>query len=343
MANSSFFPAQHSVLSAQALVDQVLSKYQLDATVSCRLFHRGINDTYLVRDGAANYFLRISPTALRTQAQLEAEVDLLNTLNVHQLSVPAPVAQKDGNFVEALHAPEGVRYAILFRQIEGDPAPTFTPEQGEIYGKTAAKIHHLTDQQDQSYARFHHDLNYIFDEPLEQLIAFLTNHLENADDFLGSGGTEGGVVGYLQELGKMLKAEINQLPRTAPEYGICHGDLLPDNALFNSQNQLGLLDFDEFGYGWRAYDIAIFLWSLVFPFDRDEQGEIREAFLRGYQSIRPLSEAELKALPYFVVLHHVWAGGGAARYFPTNAGIKQLLPTLGPSLYFVQGYLAAHT
>ena len=77
-----------------------------------------------------------------------------------------------------------------------------------------------------------------------------------------------------------------------------------------------LFDFDCSGYGWRAYDVAVFLWSRGWGFDRAERASRArqwDAFLEGYHAVRRLSDAELRAVNHFVPLRHLWLLGVHAR------------------------------
>jgi Ser/Thr protein kinase RdoA (MazF antagonist) len=59
-----------------------------------------------------------------------------------------------------------------------------------------------------------------------------------------------------------------------------------------------LIDFDDGGFGWYLYDLAVTL----FPFDGDEGfGARADALVAGYRRIRVLSDALLEELPTFVM------------------------------------------
>jgi len=67
------------------------------------------------------------------------------------------------------------------------------------------------------------------------------------------------------------------------------------------ENEITHFDFDLCGYGWRAYDIAVFRWA------RGSKNDGRwERFLAGYKSVRPLSDQELRSIPYFIVSRQIW-------------------------------------
>jgi len=67
-----------------------------------------------------------------------------------------------------------------------------------------------------------------------------------------------------------------------------------------------LLDFEYAGYGWRVFDIATFFSNQLTQRGRSEHTRgLLDTFLDGYQSERPLSAAELVALPAFVTLRQL--------------------------------------
>ena len=54
------FAATDSNVSALALLEQVLTLYDLGAVTRCRFYHRGLNDTYKVETSQGDsYFLRV--------------------------------------------------------------------------------------------------------------------------------------------------------------------------------------------------------------------------------------------------------------------------------------------
>lgn len=70
-------------------------------------------------------------------------------------------------------------------------------------------------------------------------------------------------------------------------------------------------DFDLCGYGWRAYDIAEFRLAreIHSRHDPEEVERLWDAFLRGYCSVRSLSENDLAAVPVFVAIRQLWLFG----------------------------------
>jgi Ser/Thr protein kinase RdoA (MazF antagonist) len=74
-----------------------------------------------------------------------------------------------------------------------------------------------------------------------------------------------GKAGRVQDLAEAIGS---LLPTSAPEFGICHGDVVFANLRRDDRGRFTLFDFDCSGYGWRSYDVAISLWSQGFEFSR---------------------------------------------------------------------------
>ena len=89
------------------------------------------------------------------------------------------------------------------------------------------------------------------------------------------------------------------------DYGLCHGDFHGWNAHYHADT-LTFFDFDDCGYGWRAYDLAVFRWDARLDEKEDERWE---AFVKGYRSKREISDADLKLTTTFMAIRDIWLMG----------------------------------
>ncbi|MDR6664098.1 homoserine kinase [Rhizobium sp. 1399] len=111
-----------------------------------------------------------------------------------------------------------------------------------------------------------------------------------------------------------IRSDLNFLraywPKDLPA-GVIHADLFPDNVFFLGDELSGLIDFYFACNDLLAYDVSICL--NAWCFEKDGAYNITKGMqmLEGYQSVRPLSEAEIKALP-------VLSRGSALRFFLTR-------------------------
>lgn len=291
-------PVANSTLATQALIERVLSKYDLPAPIKCYFFNFGVNDTYKVHAKSSTYYLRVYRYKWRTKAEILAELDMLLHLHKNAIPVSYPMARKNGTYVTQITAPEGVRYAVLFTEAPGSPAH-MNVKQSHAYGELVSRVHACLDQKPNDKRRFHLDLAHLLDTPLQSVEPFLKHRPKDFD--------------YLQNISNELKPRIEGiLPKTKPEYGNCHGDHHSYNINIDSDGRMTLYDFDCYGYGWRAYDISVFLWNKAHDWStKGKQSRTRRwnAFLEGYSKIRTLSQQELDATRLFVPIRAIWLLG----------------------------------
>ena len=233
---------------------------------------------------------------------LAAEIDLLNYLHQKQINVPQPVPQRDGSYIQALPAPEGTRYAVVFSFVPGTPRRP-TQKHSFRFGQAVAQLHRITDDYPAGTSGLQFELADMMDKPLVRLKPLFAEHQYDWN--------------YLLEIAEDLKGSAAKLPHRAPEYGICHGDVNDGNFHVDEDGIWALLDFEYFGYGWRVFDIATFFNNQIHQLGKTEcTRNILKAFLAGYQSVRTLSQAELEALPSFVILRQIWLLGVGAKTQP---------------------------
>jgi homoserine kinase type II len=99
-------------------------------------------------------------------------------------------------------------------------------------------------------------------------------------------------------------------PRDLPA-GVIHADFFPDNVFFTAGRFAGAIDFYFACTDAYAYDIAVALNAWCFEADGSFNVTLARHFLAGYESRRPLSAVERRALP-------VLAWGAALRFFLTR-------------------------
>ena len=115
-------------------------------------------------------------------------------------------------------------------------------------------------------------------------------------------------------LAKTIEDELIHLdrhwPRDLPQ-GVIHADLFPDNVFFLGNALSGLIDFYFACTDTLAYDVAVCLNAWCFEPDHSYNVTKGRELLQGYMRTRPLSPAELDALPLL-------ARGSATRFLLTR-------------------------
>lgn len=100
-------------------------------------------------------------------------------------------------------------------------------------------------------------------------------------------------------LGALIDEELAFLSArwpAAPPAGLIHADLFPDNVFFHDDRVSGVIDFYFTCTDLFVYDLALTLnaWAAAGTLFEMEKAR---ALLAGYQAVRPLSAAEMQALP----------------------------------------------
>ncbi|MEN9519794.1 MAG: hypothetical protein RLZZ381_2382 [Cyanobacteriota bacterium] len=285
------FPAIYSTLSPQALIEGVLTEYELGAINQCLFWHRGLSDIYLIETAHKSYILKISHHHWRSQSEIQFELEFLDFLNRHDLPIASPLKTKSGELCVTIHAVEGDRYAALFPYAPGEiPQGDLNLEQSVIMGETLGRLHQTSLQFRNRTPRQCLNLKYLLDDSVATIDPYLRNNTQ--DRF------------YLRETIDQIKQQLNCLRKTAPLWSVCWGDPHSGNVHFTTDNQITLFDFDQCGYGWRVFDLAKFLQvSLGAGINR----KVRDAFFEGYENVQPLTEAEVNSLQALTQVAHIWA------------------------------------
>ena len=289
------FPAIYSTLSPDALVRDILPAFGVDAVADCRFYSGGFNDTYRVQaaDGSI-YYLRAYRLQWRTLADIRWELDLLRHLQRKGFPAARPVPYQNGQLFCPVPAPEGQRYLALFAEAPGveiayDDEPA---EMAERYGQAVAGMHNALDDFRSAHARFHKDIRHFIDKPLRNIEPFLVHRLEDWD--------------YIRRFAETLRQKILAMPASALEQGPCHGDLQGYHAHVAPDGTLTFFDFDCGGFGYRAYDLAVFLWCCRLE---DAVAARWEPFLSSYRKTRPIDNLDVQAVPLFVCARYLWHMG----------------------------------
>jgi Ser/Thr protein kinase RdoA (MazF antagonist) len=297
-----FFPVTFSVLSTQALVTEVLPAYGLGTVADCKLQFVGVNDTYKVTlSRGETYFLRVYRSHWRSYNEVAYELDALNHLHRKGISVARPVPMKDGSFIQVINAPEGPRCIVVFTTAVGkEPDYDKEPEEKAYhYGKAVALLHLASDDFASPHSRAPLDIDFLYRESIGPIRPYL---LHRPDDWF-----------FLQGYAERFYQRLSTWPASALDWGFCHADLQGSHAHVDTEGKLTFFDFDCCGPGFRAYDLAVYRWISRL---KETEAIWWQPFLRGYLEVRPLSDLDIQAIPWFVAgryLWHVWL-------HTTNAG-----------------------
>ncbi len=291
------FPVIQSVLDPVALAGELQRRYALAAPVRCRLISRGMNDIYAVETGAARYALKVSRANKCSDSDLRWEIGYVQALAAAGFKVAAPQACADGAPFIVLEAPEGPRQVVLMAWLEGSPLTRdLSATTAQRLGVQLAKMHLAT-------------LEY--SAPMPKRVDAGPKILKRLPLLLGMLPAESDDQRFLATAAPAAVAASQSLDKRDLPWGPCHGDMQYANAMATPQGELAVFDFSDCGEDFLARDLAAFFWRN--DFDRVDEA-INAAFLRGYQTVRPLNGAEQAAQPLFRALRHLVVSAAMAEF-----------------------------
>jgi homoserine kinase type II len=284
--------AVYTEISDEAL-RAFLAEYDIGELVAFRGIAEGVeNSNYALKTTKADYILTLYEKRV-DPAELPWFLGLMRHLAARGLSCPLPVAARDG---EALRALCG-RPAAICTFLPGVWPRRVRQEHCAPLGAALAELH----ESGKGFAQ--ERANSLGPQAWAPL-------LDRCRE--GGDAVQPGLVAELDgHLSGILAAWPSGLPR-----GQIHADLFPDNVFFLGSEEgaprvSGLIDFYFACTDFLAYDLAICLNAWCFEPDYAFNVTKARAMISAYQSVRPLSDAELAALP-------VLCRGSALRFLLTR-------------------------
>ncbi len=295
------FPVTNSNLSATHLGLFLQKKYALSKDTTCQIIKAGINDTYLVTDVTGKYVFRVYSLNWRTKTEIEEEITLLLRLKENGIAVSYPLPDKENNYIQTLNAPEGDRFAVLFTFAAGKKQHIISEETHFQIGQLIARLHKIT---------IHQRLNRIDYTPE----VILVDSLNKVSAFLSSDTAE---MHFMRSAQTYLLKEFETSDISQIRQGIVHLDIWFDNLNITTDNQITIFDFDFCGNGWLCLDVAYYILQLhnIEKYEAKDYQPKVDHFLKGYESVTPLSTEEKRLIPMLgVSLYFFYLGVQCQRY-----------------------------
>ncbi len=258
---------------------QFLSRYDVGALVSYEGIEQGVSNTnYFVTTDKARYVLTLFEPHRVLESDIPFFLDYSTTLEKSGIPCPETMEQKDGKTLSILCS----RPAALFSVLEGDGGSLsmLTPALCEKAGAMLGKMHLAA----------------------AGIAGQAPNHfsLPRWKEWVSSIGQEMNTIH--PGLYDFARAEMLWAEKFWPDLpkGAIHADYFPDNVFFKNDAVSGVIDFHFVCTDMFAYDLAIALNAWSFDTGNNFKRDRFDAFLRGYNSVRPLSLQERNALPMLV-------------------------------------------
>ena len=294
----------------RALAVQALNDWEL-ADASVQPIGVSENASFRVDVPGKRYVLRIHRPGYHSLAELESEQVWTAALLNAGLDVPVPVRTRDGRRYVTLPFEEAERHIGMLEWVDGEllgniihREPESFAEHFRAIGRIAAAIHNQSTgwSVPKGFERHRFDAEGLMgDDPFWGPFWNLPQMNDATREVITSARRT-----IAQELSRL-----DQSPEGHSEtFSLIHADLHPYNVVVGDHG-LHVIDFDDSGFGWHHYELAVALHSYR---GLDRFGDMQAAMVDGYREARPLSDSVIAMLPmFFLVRSLVHLGWRAAR------------------------------
>lgn len=240
-----------------------------------------------------HFVLKCTKESVRSRSTLQGQVDWINFLAAHGVSVSRALPSPQGELVEQIAVEDGLRSVVCYAQAPGErpEGAALTAEFFQNWGQGIGKIHALTTRYTPPQAR-------------GRIAAW---HDGIADKRQAIPADQGRVL----EKFDALLVYLQTLPTDQQSFGLIHNDQQANNLRLH-QGALTVIDFDDCEQNWFISDLATALYFTLW--EKPQPNQSNEAFaafvldnlLAGYRHERPLDATWIEQIPLFLKLQELW-------------------------------------
>lgn len=285
-------PAPNDGAPWRPLAHAAIDRYALAGGPPRLTFLRhGENATFAVDAGDERFALRLHRPGYQTAESVASELAWTQSLQTVGIHTPPAVVGLDGQAVQRIPTDEGERLAVLFRWEPGSPLDAADDEVlWRQLGEKMATVH-------EHGRRWTPPVGF-------------QRRAWDADGMVGTAAHWGDPLALhdwdpaeaalIDAARDVVRERLAATGKGPDEYGLIHADLGFENVLSRPDGGTVLLDFDDGGYGWFLYDLAVSLFPLTRASPADA-ARARQAMVAGYRTVIPLPDEALRELPTFLM------------------------------------------
>ena len=284
-----------------AVAHAVLAEYEVPPAEvrAIRLSNNSVYSVSPTASAAERLVLRVHRPNYRTTTQVEAELALLERIAVDgRVRAPRPVRTTDGRLVAELRDGSGIRSCDLLTWVEGRVLrPTMGLGQSGVteLGRTLGCLHNALAASDQMAAgclpRWHASVLFTEESPFRP--GPLSKVFDSSQLLL------------IRDVASRTEEVFRELDKVSGSFGIIHFDFILLNCRMRRRAgewDVGVIDFDDCGWGYFLYDLAAIVGNLA---DFPGHPRMRDTFLAGYREVRDLPDSAEANLPLLMAARHV--------------------------------------
>ena len=286
-----------------AMIDRLLLQYDIGKHRALTGITQGVENTnYKLETDQGHFILTIYEKRV-DPADLPFFINLKTHLAEQGYPCPTPVRANDGHVLQNIQGKSMAIVSFLNGTFTASPEPPHCHAAGAVLADMHLKSAHFDMQRPNALGKQAW-------RPLIEQIKDDVAHTDHSDQ--------------MPQVENWLTGIEQNWPDRLPQ-GVIHGDLFPDNVLFDHTTITGVIDFYFACQDMLAYDLAVMINAWCFDQPQRFNPDKAKALVTGYTSNRSLQDDERKAML-------VLARGAALRFYltrlydwihtPTDAQVK---------------------
>ncbi|MEP2023995.1 MAG: homoserine kinase [Reichenbachiella sp.] len=253
--------------------EKIISKYNLEKVIGVESLTQGYaneNLKVITEQGPVLYRIcKQQPLHL-----LKYEVRLMDALKKAEIKTAFPLVDVEGRYVQ--ESDEG--YVMLYEFKDGTE-PELTEKTAFQIGAEVGKLSQV------SLAEGLEKKNAVHIDNCHQLVSEFDNSKNPMPE----------VFEYFEEQTNYLTAKLDtSLPK-----GIVHGDIFPNNTIYDGEELVAIIDFEEACSDQLMFDVGMTINGFCFV-NNELQPDLLRAFLKAYNQQRKMTTKEWQALPVYM-------------------------------------------
>jgi Ser/Thr protein kinase RdoA (MazF antagonist) len=273
----------------------VLPAWGLEPGTRLQLLTISENATYFAETPQGNrLILRVHRPDYHTPAEIESELAWITALARDNIVVtPVPLPAADGQYLVGFADGQTERLAVAFTFMPGSQ-PDAQSDLRHWYGhlgEITARLHLHAG----SWKRPGNFARKIWN--FETIIGPAAHW----GDWRRAPGLDAAGIAVLEQVASLLQRQTSLYGDAASRFGLVHCDMRAANLLVEGE-RLAVIDFDDCGLSWFAYDFAA---SISFMEHEPFVPELMRAWVAGYRRTALFPPEDEAMLPVFIMLRRL--------------------------------------
>lgn len=287
----------------------IVDKWGFSHYSKITLLNLSENATFLAEDDCDKLIIRVHRPGYNNRKEIESELVWINEIKEKGIvNTPSPVQTNDGDYIAVINDGDEDRYVVAFEYVEGKK-PSVSKDLADWFyklGVITARLHSHSKGWDlpEGFQRK--------DWSLEKCIG-PDGHW---GDWRNSINLDEEGANTIQKACEIIKKRLDDYGKSNDRFGLIHSDLRLANLLI-SDDQMCVIDFDDCGFSWFAYDFAA---AISFHELDPMVPSLMAAWIKGYRTVSDFTYEDEKEIPTFILLRRILLTSWLASHNHSNEG-----------------------